>query len=114
MARYTADAIAKLGAFRLLTDGSELPVFAFVLEDGDLPWTVFDVSDRLRDRSWLVPAYTVPENRQDLAALRIVVRNGVSRDLADLLVADLRRHGAYPEKLPAPLPRSGGGEGFNH
>jgi glutamate decarboxylase len=114
VARYTADAIAELGPFRLLTDGSELPVFAFTLDGIDRPYTVFDVSERLRDRGWLVPAYTFPENRQDLAALRIVIRNGVSRDLADLLVADLRRHVDYLEKLPAPLPPSTAGEGFRH
>ncbi|HEY6415817.1 MAG TPA: glutamate decarboxylase, partial [Acidimicrobiales bacterium] len=83
VALYTSDAVAKLGPFRLITDGSELPVFAFALEGADRPYTVFDVSERLRDRGWLVPAYTFPENRQDLAALRIVVRNGMSRDLAD-------------------------------
>jgi glutamate decarboxylase len=114
VARYTADAVAKAGPFRLLTDGSELPVFAFTLEDGDRHYTVFDVSERLRDRGWLVPAYTFPENRQDLAALRIVIRNGVSRDLADLLVADLARHVDYLEKLPAPLPPAGGRDGFHH
>jgi len=113
VARYTADGIASLGAFKLLTDGSELPVFAFSLPDPDVPYTVFDVSERLRDRGWLVPAYTFPENRQDLAALRVVVRNGFSHDLADLLVADLQRHVAYLEKLPASLPR-GEGEGFRH
>jgi glutamate decarboxylase len=43
-----------------------------------------------------------------------VIRNGVSRDLADLLVADLRRHVEYLEKLPAPLPRTDAGEGFRH
>jgi glutamate decarboxylase len=114
VARYTADAIAALGPFRLLTDGSELPVFAFALDDTDRPYTVFDVSERLRDRGWLVPAYTFPENRQDLAALRIVIRNGVSHDLADLLVADLRRHVDYLDKLPAPLPPTSSGEGFRH
>jgi glutamate decarboxylase len=114
VARYTADAIAALGPFRLLTDGSELPVFAFSLDDGDHPYTVFDVSERLRDRGWLVPAYTFPENREDLAALRIVVRNGMSRDLADLLVADLQRHVDYLDQLPGPLPATPGGEGFRH
>jgi glutamate decarboxylase len=113
VALYTSEAIGKLGPFELLTDGSELPVFAFCLKDTSVPYTVFDVSERLRDRGWLVPAYTFPENRQDLAALRVVVRNGFSRDLADLLVSDLRRHVAYLEKLPQPLPRSGG-EGFRH
>ena len=114
VARYTADRIAELGRFRLLTDGSELPVFAFALDDTDLPYTVYDVSERLRDRGWLVPAYSFPENRQDLAALRIVVRNGFSHDLADLLVADLRRHVDYLDKLPAPLPSTSHGDGFHH
>jgi glutamate decarboxylase len=114
VARYTADEIAKIGPFRLLTDGSELPVFAVALDDAEHRYTVFDISERLRDRGWLVPAYTFPENRQDLAALRIVVKNGFSRDLADLLIADLRRHIAFLEKLPAPLPGREGAEGFHH
>ncbi|MGH9210667.1 MAG: hypothetical protein ACRD2C_08285 [Acidimicrobiales bacterium] len=42
------------------------------------------------------------------------IRNGVSRDLADLLVADLRRHVEYLDKLPTPLPRTDTGEGFRH
>jgi glutamate decarboxylase len=112
-AMHLADAISKLGPFELLTDGSELPVFAFSLKEGTGNYTVFDLSERLRDRGWLVPAYSFPENREDLAALRIVVKNGFSRDLADLLLADLQRHVAYLEKLPTPLPPSGGG-GFHH
>ena len=114
VALYTSEAISKLGPFRLITDGSELPVFAFALEDGDRPYTVFDVSERLRDRGWLVPAYSFPENRQDLAALRIVVRNGMSRDLADLLIADLKRHVDYFESLPVPLPQPDHRHGFHH
>jgi len=112
VARYAADAIDKVGPFELITDGSELPVFAFALENGG-PYTVFDVSARLRENGWLVPAYTFPENRQDLAALRIVIRNGMSRDLADLLVGDLKTHVAFLEKLPAPLPQTRH-ESFHH
>jgi glutamate decarboxylase len=114
VARYTADKVASLGRFRMLTDGSELPVFAFALDDTDRPYTVFDISERLRQSGWLVPAYTFPENRQDIAALRVVIRNGVSHDLADMLVDDLGRHISYLDKLPAPLPDSGPREGFRH
>jgi glutamate decarboxylase len=110
---YLSDKISKLGPFELITDGSELPVFAFSLKDGTGNYTVFDVSERLRDRGWLVPAYSFPENREDLDALRVVVKNGFSRDLADLLVADLQRHVAYLEQLKTPLPPSGGA-GFHH
>jgi glutamate decarboxylase len=113
VARYTSGRIADLGPFRLLTDGSELPVFAFTLDDTDRPYTVFDVADRLRENGWLVPAYTFPENRQDLAALRIVIRNGMSHDLADMLIDDLQHHIDYLDKLPAPLPATGS-DGFRH
>jgi len=100
--------------FKLITDGSELPMFAFTLKPGIEHYTVFDLSERLRDRGWLVPArYSFPENRQDLDALRIVVRNGMSRDLADLLVADLQRHTAYFDKLTSPLPDALG-KSFSH
>jgi glutamate decarboxylase len=52
---------------------------------------VFDVSAGLREAGWLVPAYTFPPDLTELAVLRIVVRNGMSHDLADLLIDDLRR-----------------------
>ena len=114
VAMYTSAAIADLPHFELLTDGSELPVFAFALKTDSVNYSVFDVSERLREDGWLVPAYTFPENRQDLAALRIVIRNGFSRDLADLLVTDLQKHVQLLEKLPAPLPSIGQRQGFAH
>ena len=94
--------IDKLGPFELLTDGSQTPVFAFRVREEVKSFTVFDVSAALRERGWLVPAYTFPEKRTDLAVLRIVVRNGFSHDLADLLLADLRRavHRLHQQQQP--------------
>ncbi|MCL3997700.1 glutamate decarboxylase [Streptomyces lavenduligriseus] len=91
VATRLAAEIAALGPFELITDGGELPVFAFRTRDGTDTFSVFDVSAALRERGWLVPAYTFPEHRTDLAVLRVVVRNGFSHDLADLLLEDLRR-----------------------
>jgi glutamate decarboxylase len=90
VATELARRIAETGAFRLLTDGSELPVFAFTVAP-DAPFSVYDVSAALREEGWLVPAYSFPAHREDIAALRIVVRNGFSHDLADLLLDDLHR-----------------------
>jgi glutamate decarboxylase len=104
--------IAQLGPFRLLTDGSQLPVFAFVV-DGDQPFSVFDVSAGLREEGWLVPAYTFPAHREDIAALRIVVRNGLSYDLADLLLDDLRRVLARLGKQASPQ-RGSESASFSH
>jgi glutamate decarboxylase len=103
VARYLAAEVAAMGPFELLSDGSDLPVLAFKLTDPAASgYTVFDVSERLRLRGWLVPAYTFPENMQDTAVLRIVVRNGFSRDLAASLVADLRVQVAVLEAAPQP------------
>jgi glutamate decarboxylase len=89
--------IEELGPFRLLTRGDALPVFAFTLKDDVQGYTVFDVSNALRERGWQVPAYTFPANREDLAALRVVVRRGFSHDLADLLLEDIKRQMAKLE-----------------
>jgi glutamate decarboxylase len=117
VAVHLSGEIARMGPFELLTDGTDLPVFAFKVRDPDPGFTVFDLSERLRERGWLVPAYTFPENLTSTAVIRIVVRNGFSRDLADALVADLRRHtkalAAHPHSH-TPLVSEGARQSFAH
>jgi glutamate decarboxylase len=95
--------IAELGPFELLTRGDELPVFAFKVEDEVENYTAFDVSTAMRERGWQLPAYTFPEHRTDLAALRVVVRRGFTHDLGDALVADLKRQLPRLQQQPAPV-----------
>ena len=114
VATRLSTAIAEIGPFELITRGDELPVFAFTLKKGVENYTVFDVSNSLRERGWLVPAYTFPENRTDLAALRVVVKRGFSHDLADLLVADLKRQLPRLEQQAAPVHDSSSAAGFHH
>ena len=97
--------VAELGPYQLLTDGSDLPVFAFALKPEVKNYTVFDVSDRLREGGWLVPAYSFPENRQDLSVLRIVVRAGMHLEMADKLLELLEHKTALLESLDSPLPQ---------
>ena len=104
VAQHIARGIADIGPYRLLTDGSDLPVFAFGLAPEVRNYSVFDVSARLREQGWLVPAYTFPENRQDLEVLRVVVRAGMSLDMADLFLDGLRKQTASLQALSAPLP----------
>jgi glutamate decarboxylase len=76
---------------------------------------VFDVSRRLRERGWLVPAYTFPPNREDLSVLRVVCRNGFSTDLADLFVADLEQLLPELRRQSHPVTSNGGAAtGFHH
>lgn len=104
VALYLASELDKMGPFKLLSDGSDIPVFAFALKEVT-NFTVFDLSERLRDRGWLVPAYTFPKNREDLAALRIVVKEGFSRDMADLLLSDIERHLRFFATQPGYKPK---------
>ncbi|NCL76929.1 glutamate decarboxylase [Rhodococcus sp. YH1] len=85
-----AGQIAGIEGMRLISDGTAIPVIAFELT-GDPGFTVFDVSHELRTHGWQVPAYTMPADAQDVAVLRIVVREGFSADLARQLFADLER-----------------------
>jgi glutamate decarboxylase len=109
VATKISSGIAEMGPYRLLTRGDELPVFAFTLKDNVTNYTVFDVSAHLRQRGWLIPAYTFPENRQDLSVLRIVVRAGMSLDMADLLLQHIREETEALEALDGPLPDRKGG-----
>lgn len=103
-AMFLSSAIAKLGPFELLSDGSELPVFLFKLNDRVSNYTVYDVSAKLRESGWQVPAYSLPANLEEVSGLRVVVRNGFGRDLAENFLSDLRRAMDYLEGLEQPLP----------
>jgi glutamate decarboxylase len=118
-ARWIAGEIEKLGAFELLGNGHDLPVVCFRLT-GDHPFTVFDLSDLLRERGWIVPAYKMAPDAEDVAVLRVVVREGLSADMAAELVADVKaalghlaaHGGAVPSPAASPKPAgSGAGHG---
>ncbi|MEE4592031.1 glutamate decarboxylase [Streptomyces sp. DSM 41524] len=103
VARSLAERIEAFGDFTMLSRGDQLPVFAFTTAEGVGTFDVYDVSRRLRERGWLVPAYTFPPNREDLSVLRVVCRNGFSEDLADLFLNDLESLLPDLRSQPAPL-----------
>ena len=77
-------------------------------------YDVFDLSRKLRERGWLVPAYTMPPKREDLAVLRVVVRNGFSHDMAELFLRDLRAAVDWLDDLQSPMPHEEQPSGFHH
>jgi glutamate decarboxylase len=107
-----AERIADLGPFSLISDGSDLPVFAVTTNDST-NFSVFDISDKMRERGWLIPAYTFPKNREDLAVLRFVIREGMSKDMADLCIRDLKNAADFfAAKKHHEVKK--GGAGFHH
>ncbi|ACU77475.1 glutamate decarboxylase [Catenulispora acidiphila DSM 44928] len=105
VARYLADRISAMDCFDLWNDASDIPVFAWRKAAGHNPnWTLYDVSDRLRMKGWLVPAYPMPDNLSDTVVQRVVIRNGMSMDLAANLMRDLQDSVDYLDRLKEPLP----------
>jgi glutamate decarboxylase len=72
--------IATIDGLNVITDGSAIPVLSFNC-DPDLGFTVFDISHELRALGFQVPAYTMPADAEEVAVLRVVVREGFNRDM---------------------------------
>ncbi|HTW06041.1 MAG TPA: glutamate decarboxylase [Acidimicrobiales bacterium] len=96
-AAYLTKAVDAIGCFEILSKPGTVPLVCFRLKDetsgdakGARRYTVFDISAHLRQRGWIVPAYTLAPDAEDIAVLRVVVRENFSRDMADLLADDIR------------------------
>ncbi len=113
-AQWLAAELAKLGPLEILYDGKGgLPCVCYRLKPGvEHGFTLYDLSDRVRIRGWQIASYPLPANRQDTVVQRILVRHGVSRDLAGLLLDEIKRSLAHLEANPVPKPSSG--PSFSH
>ena len=117
--QYLAGEIVKLGPFELLCDSDPatgIPTVTWRIREGEDPgYTLFDLADRLRLRGWQVPAYTLTGTASDIPVQRILVRLGVSQDMASLLLDDFRDALAHFGKHPVAVPMSKEeSTGFNH
>jgi glutamate decarboxylase len=114
VAVHIARTLTSMPEFRLISSGTDLPVVTFSLAPDVTRYDVYDLSRKLREHGWLVPAYTMPPKRDDLAVLRVVVRNGFSHDMAELFLRDLRTAVAWLDGLESPMPHEGQPSGFHH
>ena len=115
VAMFLAGAIESMPQFRLISRGDQLPVFAFTTTDAATGWDVFAVSRALRERGWQVPAYTFPADREDLAVLRVVCRNGFGHDIAELFLDDVKAAVSQLDQEAAKVAGTvSGPSGFRH
>jgi len=93
--RWLSAEIAKLGPFDFINDGDPeqgIPAACFTIRPGEKPpYTLYDLSDRLLQRGWQIPAFALTGGAKDISVMRVMVRQGVSRDMAQLLVDDIKR-----------------------
>jgi glutamate decarboxylase len=102
--QHIAEVIPTLGPFELLCDSNPetgIPTVTWRIRQGEDPgYTLYDLADRLRTRGWQVPAYPLTGSAKDISVQRILVRQDVSRDLAHLLLDDMREAVAHFAKHP--------------
>jgi len=114
-ARYLARELSKMNAFEVLTDGSDMPLVTWTTDGRDRNWDLHDLSAKLRERGWQVPAYPMPASIDDMTVMRVVFRNGVSIDLTRLLLDDLKASLRVLDARTAPIPRTEAPTiGFHH
>ena len=107
IAKYCHKAISKMPCFKNYSETLENPLFIWTMDpdyEKGAKWTLFDLQDKLMQSGWMVPAYTMPKDIEDMVVMRIVVRQGMSRDMADMLIEDITNAVAELEKLEYPTP----------
>lgn len=107
-AQWIGEEVLKSGPFELICNGDpqqSIPAVTWKVKDGvELPYTLFDLGDRMRQRGWQLPAYTLPANVSDVAVQRVLVRQGFSRDMAALFIKDFRQAIVHFDKHPVSVP----------
>jgi len=102
------DKLVESGYFTIMNETQRIPVVALTLHDDIKNFNEFDVSSKVREKGWVLSAYTMPPNAESVTSLRIVVRAHLNRTVADRLARDvieacdyLKEHGgtATPPQL---------------
>lgn len=87
-AKYLADCLVAMGKFELINDSLQFPIVTLKLVDDK--YSVYQLSDLLRAKGWIVPAYTLPPNAEDVEVLRIVLKENFGRSMVNNLLADVK------------------------
>lgn len=97
--QFLADELAKISDFEMLYNGrGGLPATSFKLKEGVSKYTLFQVVERIKMRGWQAAAYPLPKNREKTIIMRVLIRQGISTNMASLLVKDIKEAVAYLSK----------------
>jgi len=87
-AKYLAYELKKTGKFEVINKNTTFPVVTVKLKDAD--FTVFQLSRKLRQKGWIIPAYTLPKNADDISVMRMVIKENFGKDMVDSLLEDIK------------------------
>lgn len=77
------------GLFTIMNETQRIPVVALTLNDDVMRYNEFDISNKVRERGWVLSAYTMPADAESVTSLRIVVRPHINLNVVDMLADDI-------------------------
>jgi glutamate decarboxylase len=93
IAKYLHQQVAAMPEFQPYSPEVPNPIFTWLMKpevQQSAKWTLFDLQDKLAQKGWMVPAYTLPANLENIVVMRVLCKQGFSRDMADQLLNDIR------------------------
>jgi len=92
-AKYMADKLLETDKFEIINKDVVFPLVTVKLKECE--FTVYELSDKLREKGWIVPAYTLPKNAEDIAVLRMVIKENFGRDMVESFLEDVNKACQY-------------------
>ena len=86
---YLRGLLVDSGYFDIMNESQRIPVVALTLKDEVTKFNEFDISFKVREKGWVLSAYTMPPNAESITSLRIVVRPHLNRTVVKQLAADI-------------------------
>lgn len=81
--KYLASKLDESGKFEIVNKKVLFPLITVKLKTSD--FTAFQLSDKLREKGWIIPSYTLPPHADDITVMRMVVKENFGRDMVDML-----------------------------
>lgn len=88
-AKYLADSLVETGKFELIDKNLKFPIVTLILKDSK--FSAYQLSDLLRSKGWIVPAYTLPPNAENIEVLRVVIKENFGRSMVNNFIADVKQ-----------------------
>ena len=95
---HLRDRLVKSGYFKIMNKTQRIPVVALTLDPKIKKYNEFDISFKVRERGWVLSAYTMPPKAEKVTSLRIVVRPHLNRNVVEQLADDILNACKYLDK----------------
>ncbi|OZI52166.1 glutamate decarboxylase [Bordetella genomosp. 5] len=86
------------GYFTIMNDTQRIPVVAVTLHDKYKNFNEFDVSAKVREKGWVISAYSMPPDAEEVRSLRVVLRPHINYNVSMLLANDIIKACQYLEQ----------------